>query len=308
MRFLLTFPMDSPSYHPELATGHAVVAVARAAEAAGLDGMGFTDHPAPTQRWLSAGGHDAFDPFVAMGFAAAQTTTLKLIPHVVVLPYRNPFLVAKAGATLDVLSAGRFVLAVGTGYLRGEFGALGATFDGRGALVDEALEVITSIWTEDNYSHSGQHFSAEGITAHPRPLTTPHPPIWVGGNSVAARRRVVQRATGWCPFPAPTGLAKTTRTASLDTVAQLAGGIDDLRRRLGEAGRDPAEVDIVFANQWGGAPGTPDFNAEAYLDGLEGLAKLGVTWVHLGVPADSLARAVETIEQFGEAVVAPFSR
>ena len=105
--------------------------MAAAAEAAGFHGFGFTDHPAPTERWLQAGGHDALDPFVAMGFAAARTTTVRLIPNVVVLPYRNPFVVAKSGATLDLLSEGRFTLAVGVGYLKREFAALGVEFDER---------------------------------------------------------------------------------------------------------------------------------------------------------------------------------
>ena len=147
MKFAFTHPMHSHPYNPELAGGAGVAAVAVAAQAAGFGGFGFTDHPAPTQKWLEAGGHDALDPFVAMGFAAAHTTTLRLIPNVVVLPYRNPFVVAKAGATLDLLSGGRFTLAVGVGYLKREFAALGVDFDERGALVEEALQVIRAVWT-----------------------------------------------------------------------------------------------------------------------------------------------------------------
>ncbi|WP_461712425.1 LLM class flavin-dependent oxidoreductase, partial [Streptomyces sp. DSM 41013] len=113
MRYSITYPMHTHPYHPDLVSGSGVAAMAAAAEAAGFDGFGFTDHPAPSQRWLDAGGHDALDPFVAMAFAAAHTTTLRLVPNIVVLPYRNPFVVAKSGATLDVLSGGRFTLAVG---------------------------------------------------------------------------------------------------------------------------------------------------------------------------------------------------
>ncbi|MDP1806011.1 MAG: LLM class flavin-dependent oxidoreductase, partial [Acidimicrobiales bacterium] len=113
MRFAVTHPLVTHPYHPDLISGAGIAAVASAAEAAGFNGFGFTDHPAPSQRWLDGGGHDALDPFVAMGFAAAHTSTLRLIPNIVVLPYRNPFVVAKAGATLDVLSGGRFTLAVG---------------------------------------------------------------------------------------------------------------------------------------------------------------------------------------------------
>lgn len=302
MRFTFTHPMHSHPYNPELVTGAGIAAVAAAAEKAGFDGFGFTDHPAPTERWLRAGGHDAVDPFVAMGFAAATTTTLRLVPNIVVLPYRNPFVVAKAGATLDLLSQGRFTLAVGVGYLKREFTALGVQFDERAALFEEALEVIRGIWTTDDFSYQGRHFTAEGITAHPRPVSDPHPPIWIGGNTAAARRRVVKFGDGWCPFAAPAMLAKTARTAEMDA-DRLAAGVDDLRRRFDEAGRDFSAIDITFTNPVGGTPGSDDFNADAYLSGLEKLAAVGVTWVQVGLPGDSLAHVLDTIEEFGSSVI-----
>src|ERR1700712_1886388 len=157
--------MISHPYDPGLVSGSGIAAVATAAEAAGFSGFGFTDHPAPSQRWLQSGGHDALDPFVAMGFAAAHTTTLRLIPNIVVLPYRNPFVVAKSGATLDLLSGGRFTLAVGVGYLKREFAALGVDFEERAALFDEALDAIRAIWTSDDITFEGMQFSARGITA-----------------------------------------------------------------------------------------------------------------------------------------------
>jgi len=303
MKFTITHPMYRHPCNPELVRGAGITAVAAAAEAAGLHGFGFTDHPAPTQRWLEAGGHDALDPFVAMGFAAAGTTTLRLIPNVVVLPYRNPFVVAKSGATLDVLSEGRFTLAVGVGYLKGEFAALGVDFEERAALFDESLDVIRAVWSGDDVSFEGKHFSASGVTAHPRPVSEPHPPIWIGGNSGAARRRVADKGDGWCPFAAPPALAQAARTASLDSVEALAEGIDDLRRRLDLAGRDPSTIDIVFGNDVGGSPADDNFNADAYLAGLDRLGKLGVTWVQVGLPGDSLAHALEVIDRFKNLVV-----
>src|ERR1700752_2898830 len=162
MRYAITYPIIGHPYNPELVSGPGVAGLAVAAEAAGFDGFGFTDHPAPTQRWLESGGHDAGDPFVAMGYAAARTSTLRLIPNIVVLPYRNPFVVAKAGATLDLLSDGRFTLAVGVGYLKREFAALGVDFDERNDLVDEALDVIRAIWTRDDVTYDGRHFTARG--------------------------------------------------------------------------------------------------------------------------------------------------
>ncbi|OHU99133.1 LLM class F420-dependent oxidoreductase [Mycobacterium talmoniae] len=303
MRFAITHPMHSHPYNPELVTGAGVATVAAAAEAAGFDGFGFTDHPAPSQRWLDAGGHDALDPFVAMGFAAAHTATLRLIPNIVVLPYRNPFVVAKSGATLDLLSGGRFTLAVGVGYLKREFAALGVDYEERTQLFEEALSVIRTVWTTDDISVEGKHFAARGITAHPRPVSRPHPPIWIGGNTGAARQRVAEHGDGWCPFPAPAGLAATARTASLDTAEHLAAGIDDLRRRLDAAGRDGSQIDITFTNFAGGHPGDDDFNADAYLSGLDKLAALGVTWVQVPVPGDSLAHLLETLDRFRVQVI-----
>ena len=304
MKFAITHPMHSHPYNPELVTGAGIARVAAAAEAAGFDGFGFTDHPAPSQRWLESGGHDALDPFVAMGFAAAHTTALRLIPNIVVLPYRNPFIVAKAGATLDLVSGGRFTLAVGVGYLKREFAALGVDFDDRAALFEQSLQVIRDIWTTDDVTIDGKHFTAKGITAHPRPVSVPHPPIWIGGNTAAARTRVAAHGQGWCPFRAPAMLAQTARTAALESPADLAAGIGDLRRRLEEAGRDPSTVDVTFTNHAGGTPGADDFDGDAFVEGVAQLTELGVTWVQVAVPGDSLAHALEAIDQFGADVIA----
>jgi probable F420-dependent oxidoreductase len=271
--------------------------VARAAEAAGCSGFGFTDHPAPSRRWLEGGGHDAVDPFVALGFAAAHTTTLRLVPNIVVLPYRNPFVVAKAGATLDRLSGGRFTLAVGAGYLKSEYAALGVPYDERNELFDEALEVIHLAWTSDEVTFEGRHFTARSVAVQPRPVAEPRPPIWIGGNSSAARQRVADHAEGWCPFPAPAGLARTARTVAMDSAEAVAFGVDDLRRRLEAAGRDPEDVDVCFSAPAGGGPGE-------HLAALEELARIGVTWVQVPVPGDSVEHAVDALSRYGEEVIA----
>jgi len=306
VRFSITHPMISHPYHPDLATGAGVVRLAQAAEGAGFDGYGFTDHPIPTQAWLDSGGHDALDPFVALGFVAAATSTLRLIPNIVVLPYRNPFTVAKAGATIDVLSGGRFVLATGAGYLKEEYDAVGVDHAQRNAIFDEAIDAIRAVWTGDDVTFSGSFFAAAGVTAHPRPVVPP--PIWVGGNSGAARQRVADRGDGWNPFPAPRGMAKVVGTASLRTVDDLAAMIEDLHRRLEGAGRDPASIDICFSCFAGGSPASDDFDAAAHLAGLDELAALGVTWVQVGVPGDSPDRAVEVMARYGELVIGPHRR
>lgn len=302
MKFATTYPLVTHPYHPDLVTGDGVARLARAAEVAGFSGIGFTDHPAPSHKWLEGGGHDALDPFVAMAFCAAATQTIRLIPNVVVLPYRNPFVVAKAGATLDVLSGGRFTLSVGAGYLKSEFAALGVDHAERNELFDEAIDVLRAVWTSDEVTFEGRHFSARNVTAHPRPATCP--PIWIGGNSAAARQRVADKGDGWAPFPAPPTIAATARTAGLWTPDDLRVALDDLRARVDAAGRDFVELDITFACHAGGDVASSTFNADEHIAGLHELADLGVTWIQIGVPGTDLERAIATYDRYGELVIA----
>ena len=302
MRHFVTYPMVAHPYSPELVSKQAIVRFATRAEELGFDGIGFTDHPAPSHRWLQAGGHDALDPFVAFGVVAAVTERLRLVPNILVLPYRNPFLVAKAAATLDALSGGRFVLSVATGYQRGEYKALGVDFDERNQLFDEALEVVKGIWSTDDFAYDGLHFTARGQTANPKPA---HVPIWIGGNSALSRRRVAQAADGWNPFAASAMLAKTAKTPVLETVGDLKPMLDHLWQCVDEAGRDPAGIDIALQALGCASPGDPAFDPQQHLDSLGTLTGLGVTWASTSVPGDSLAAALESLEQYATTVIHP---
>ena len=308
MKFSITYPLVAHPYHPEFLEKANIIRFARAAEEAGFDSIGFTDHPAPSQKWLDGGGHDALDPFVALGFCAAVTDRIRLMPNIVVLPYRNPFVVAKAVATLDVLSEGRFILATAAGYLRSEYSALGVDFDERNELFDEAIEVLLGIWSKDGFRYAGRHFHAQGQTANPKPIQQPHPPIWIGGNSRVARRRVARYAQGWMPFNAPAQLAKTTKTPALETQEDLGRYLDELWQYVDEAGRDRAAIDIHYHCDDGGSPGSEDFNGDATLAGLRELSDLGVTWCGVGVPGRSIDHAIESLERYGEAVIAQHRR
>ena len=301
MRFSVTYPLASGRASAEFASRRGVVEFAGAAEAAGFDGIGFTDHPAPTHRWMAAGGHDALDPFAALAFCAAVTERLLLIPNVVVLPYRNPLLVAKSVATIDMLSGRRFVLAVGTGYLKGEYRALGVDFDDRNHLFDEAIEVMRGVWTTDDFQYQGRNFTAHGQSVNPKPSGPV--PIWIGGNSRLSRRRVAEKADGWVPFPAPRDLASTARTVPLETLEDLRTLLDDLWRQADAADRDPATIDVSFTTLSGGGPGDDGFNSEAHLEELDELVDLGVTWCMVGMPSDSVSHAVEALHRYGESVI-----
>ena len=201
MEFTVTYPLITHPASPEFMSRSAVTQFAQRAEAVGFDGIGFTDHPAPTDRWLQAGGHDALDPYVALTFCSAVTERIRLIPNIVVLPYRHPLIVAKTVATMAMLSEDRFTLAVATGYLRGEYRGLGIDFEQRNALFDQAIEVMRGMWTQDDFSFQGLGIDAKGLTANPKPRIAP--PIWIGGNSRLSRRRVARYGDGWTPFPAP---------------------------------------------------------------------------------------------------------
>ena len=163
-------------------------------------------------------------------------------------------------------------------------------FDERAALFEEALEVIRGIWTTDDYLVRGPALHRQG---HHRPSASGEQAASADLDRRQHGRRPASGSTtygdGWCPFPAPAVLAQTARTAAMDSVDSLAEGIADLRRRCDAAGRDWSGIDITFTNIGGGSPGDDDFNADAYLSGLEKLAAVGVTWVQVGVPGDSLA-------------------
>jgi probable F420-dependent oxidoreductase len=298
----VTYPIVSHPPAADLMSRDGLASFAETAEAAGFDAIGFTDHPAPSHKWLQAGGHDALDPFAALAFVAGRTERMLLMPHILVLPYRNPFLVAKGAATLDLLSGGRFVLSVAAGYQRAEFTALGVDYEQRNALFDEAVEVIRGIWRDDDYAFEGQTFSARGQSANPKPANVP---IWIGGNSRLVRERVARYGDGWCPFPAPAALSRTTKTPGLETTADLAAMLEDLHRMLDAADRDPASIDVAFRSGSGGSLAGGDFDAAAHLEGLDELAALGVTWNNAGVPGDSLAHALESLERYGAEVIAP---
>ena len=169
VRWSLALPSDRVDRPEEFLTGRAIAEAARAAEDAGFGAVYVTDHPAPDQRWLEGGGHHALEPTVALSFAAAATQRLRLHTNVYVAAYRNPFLAAKAIASLDVLAGGRVILGVAAGYLRPEFGALGVDFDERNALLDEAIDLMRRVWTEDEVAAEGRHFRARAVTMRPRP-------------------------------------------------------------------------------------------------------------------------------------------
>ncbi len=269
--------------------------VALAAEHAGWHGLSFSEHPAPGARWLHTGGHQTVDPFVALGAAAATTRKLRLLTYLTVAAYRNPLLLAKAATTVDQISNGRFVLGAGTGYLKGEFRALGVDFAQRNKLLDEALEVLPLHWNGEPFSYDGEFFSARDVVALPRPVQHPIP-IWLGGNSRLTLARVATRAQGWMPLLGSAEVAATTRTPHLDSVDSLAARLAMLRDLAGD--RFAAiEVAIPYVGQ----PDATRTQVEQERDYFGRLQEVGIGWVIVAVPWAIHPATVDFIEGFASA-------
>ncbi|HEV8064218.1 MAG TPA: LLM class F420-dependent oxidoreductase [Acidimicrobiales bacterium] len=296
MRFLFHYPEVNGTSVDMLDPGD-VAEVAKAAEAAGFGGFSFTEHPAPGARWLDSGGHQSLDPFVALAYVAGVTSRIRLLTYLSPAPYRNPLLLAKAAATVDRLSAGRFILGIGTGYLAGEFRALGVDIEERNRLFDEALDVLPMHWSGEPFSYKGLHFEAKNVIARPTPVQNPIP-IWIGGNSKLARDRVARRADGWMPMLLPPEVHQTVRSPALDG---LAGVVKLAAQIRAEAAARGASIDLVYPYQDSSALVGPDAEASRHKDAFAELEDAGVTWVMLSARGTSSAeQTLAFLASFGE--------
>jgi probable F420-dependent oxidoreductase len=292
VRFILQYP-EANGTELDLLDAGAFPEVAQAAEAAGFHGIALTEHPAPSSRWLESGGHQSVDPFVALGAAAGATTSLALVTNISVIPYRNPLLLAKAAATLNRMSEGRFYLGAGAGYLKSEYFALGVDFSERNALFEEALQVMQLHWSGQPFSFEGRHFSARDIQALPAPRDH-NVPIWMGGNSDAALERAAKYAAGWMPMTAPASVARTARTPPVTTTEELRKRLSTLERLAGERYK---ELELIMGFS---GPRLTNFDqdAEQVRHRIGELEELGVDWVFVGPPWSPAPGPTEWLEGF----------
>ncbi|MGI5455588.1 LLM class F420-dependent oxidoreductase [Streptomyces sp. CA-249302] len=304
MRFTAEHPVGQRGCAPELLGGEGMAAFARAAEEAGFDAVAFTEHPAPSRKWLGSGGHASLDPLAALAFCAAATTRIRLLTYLLVLPYRNPLLMAKAVATVDRLSGGRLTIGAGGGYLRSEFGALGVDFEERGALLDEALDVLRGLWAGDAFELAGRHFTARGQESVPGPVQLPHPPVWLGGNGRNSRRRVARAGQGWAPLLMGEESARTARTTALTTPKELAVAVTELRQMLRDAGRAPDEVDIQVHSPQTDLDVRSQASNDEHWRHLDELTDAGATWFVVRTSGRGVAEACEVLAAYGRDVIA----
>lgn len=304
MKFAVQHGIGDPKWSPAILAPAAVTSFAQVAEAVGWSAIAFTDHPAPSTRWVQGGGEGSSDPFGSLAFCAAVTRTIRLLTWVLVLPYRNPLLTAHQISTLDVLSGGRLTLGLGTGYLRGEFRGIGADFDHRRELFDEAIGVLAEGWVQEEVSVAGREFTAPGNVLQPRPVQLPRPPLWLHGNGAWATRRAARYADGWLATMTTDVLSRTIRTTPMPDLAAVRAGIDRFREALDQHGRSVDEIDIAVSGNLPMLDIRTGWNVDEVLHQVAELDAMGATWIVANVIGDDPAASEDTIRAFAEQVIA----
>jgi probable F420-dependent oxidoreductase len=294
------------------ATPEALEAIVQRGEALGFHSVMIADHVVfptviasqypYTVSGVFPGGGDALEQLTLVSFVAARTRALRLVTSVMILPYRNPVVTAKALATIDVLSRGRLTVGVGVGWLREEFEALQAPdFARRGAASDEYIRIFKTLWTQDPASFSGEFYRFEALSCLPQPVQKPHPPIWIGGHSGPALRRVARYGDGWHPVGANPAVPMRP--------AELRASLEELFRLTEAAGRDPSALTISFkapvydvsATTLAGAERRPfSGTSQQIADDVATYEKVGVGELVFDFRSEHLAETLDRMERFAE--------
>jgi len=284
MKLGLMFVNSGPFSNPALLAHLAVTA-----ERCGVESMWTVEHVVIPQDYKSPypysssgkipGGEDVSipDPLLPLAFAAAVTKTIKLATGVLILPQRHPLYVAKEAATLDVLSGGRAILGIGSGWLEEEFSSLGLDFHTRGARTDESIKSLRALWSEDSASFHGKHFNFGPVKCYPKPVQKGGVPIHIGGHSPAAAKRAGRYGDGF--FPALAEIPKLKELFAL------------MKSEAGKAGRDASKIELSCM----GRPRVEELKA------LEGI---GVSRVVIAPPAFDVEGLTRGLEKLHDDVIA----
>ena len=294
--------------------------IARHADGLGLACLGFSDHVViarqidsrypynETGDWPGVATGFCLEQLSCLAYAAAITEKIRLLTSVMVIPHRPAVLTAKTLATVDVLSKGRVTVGVGVGWMREEMAALGSApeFESRGAASNEYIRAFRTLWTESNPSFSGKHVRFGNIMFEPKPVQRPGPPIWIGGEGIAARRRVAALGDGWYP---------TIRNPNepLDDPVRFKTALADMHAHSRDAGRDPASIDVaIFAPGYSlGAPaknrdgGRMTFTgtADEIASDARAFRDAGVRHINIGFESSDLSDVLRKLDQFVAEVV-----
>ena len=302
-----------------MVTRENLMSVAMTAERNGYGIIGVADHlivPVATEVrypytadgiWPGAPTGECFDAIATLAFLAGCTRRIKLLTSVAVVPHRPPVLTAKLFQTADILSGGRVIAGVGAGWMKEEFAALGTPpFDERGAVTDEYIEAWKALWTQDRPSMHGKYVQFDNVIFEPKPVSKPHPPIWVGGEAGASLRRVATHGDAWYPV-------SNNAKVLLNTPERLKAGIARMHAVAEKHGRDPASIDIAYV--WFQPPSwTPRKTAEGerqmfsgsaadMLEDAAALKALGVNHLIVYVQRPTIEQTLDLLQLFGEDVV-----
>ena len=304
--------------HGPLAKRDPILEIASHAENIGFDSMVAGDHViAPINLesqypysvgsevpWDSSGEH--LEMITELAFLAGITSKAKLVTSVMIVPHRNPVLTAKMLSTIDVLSGGRLVVGVGVGWLEEEFESLDTPpFNRRGKVTDEYISIFKELWSEEEPSYDGEFYSFKRLQFSPKPIQKPGPPIWVGGQSRAAIRRVVKMADAWHPVGA--------NPASPLEPSEMAVEIDYMDSYCEKIGRNRSEISIVLKapvydkeNSFGGNRRRFSGNPEQIVADIKEYENLGVSHIVLDTRSADLNKSLEKMDWLSEEVMSSF--
>ena len=242
-----------------------------------------------------------YEPFTTLGWLAGVTRRIEIGSTVIILPYRHLLAVARMAANVDQLSGGRLLFGVGVGWSQQEFAALGVPFHRRGALTNEYLAALKTLWTKDVASFEGRYLSFAGVHTAPRPVRTPHPPIWVGGASDAAMRRAVRYGDAWHPNRVRPGWLEATGLPRLRQIADAEsrpvpalcprirmrltdGPLPDDQRLVGEGTLPQMQADLEALQEIGAQYVLLD----SFYDDVEATRRPEVAWRQLTTLAEQV--------------------
>lgn len=315
MKFGLHFGSRGMAGNPDT-----LMAVARKAEELGFTHFGISDHVvvatevdsrypySETGKFFAQDTGVCLEQLTTLSYVAASTNRMRLLTSVMVLPHRHPVLAAKMLATLDVLSKGRLTVGVGVGWMAEEMALLGAPpFADRAKASDEYIEAFRELWTAAAPAQHGQFTDFEKLKFEPKPVQKPYPPLWVGGEIGAARRRAGRLGDGWYPVAANPG-------HPLDTPERYAAGLAEVRAEAAMAGRQPDAIAAailaitcrVGPEQTSRTGGRLIFtgSAQAIVDDIGVYRERGLQHFLIGGDGYDLNGTLEHLERFATEVMA----
>lgn len=238
--------MTPYSRFPDMASLRTTVQLA---EQLGFYGVSIGDHAVIPQSHVNTISPLWYDPLVLGTAVASVTDRLRVLFNTLVMPYHHPVRLAKAIASLDVLSGGRVIVGVGVGWIEPEFQALGVPFRERGARTDEGIRAMKELWTSERPSFQGRFVSFKDVVFEPKPVQKPHPPLWVGGGARRSIQRAAELGDGWHPLGRPQ--------------EKLAGEIQHLRRLLAQRGRPFAACTLSYTLYYASVAGQTTRHTQA---------------------------------------------